>query len=42
MMTKQFYNYKLLEEEVVVCVKVARGKNFETKCEDIVVWGIVM
>ena len=36
MATKQFYNLKLLEREV----EVAGGKNFETKCEDIVVWGL--
>ena len=32
----QFYNCKLLEEEIGVYVQVARGKSLETKCEDIV------
>ena len=40
MAAEQFYNCKLLEEEVGVCVEVVRGKIFETKCEDIVVLGI--
>lgn len=36
MAAEQFYNCKLLEEEVGVCVEVARGKSCEVKCEDIV------
>ena len=33
---EQFYNVKLLEEEVGVCVEVARGTQFAVRCEDIV------
>ena len=36
MAAEQFYNCKLLEEEVGVCVEVARGKSSEVKYEDIV------
>ncbi|TKY48352.1 UDP-glycosyltransferase 92A1 [Spatholobus suberectus] len=36
MAAEQFYNCKLLEEEVGVCVEVARGKSCEVKHEDIV------
>ncbi|XP_047153248.1 uncharacterized protein LOC124824791 [Vigna umbellata] len=32
---EQFYNCKLLEEEVGICVEVARGKSCEVKCHDI-------
>ncbi|XP_052731264.1 UDP-glycosyltransferase 92A1-like isoform X1 [Vigna angularis] len=32
---KQFYNCKLLEKEVGICVEVARGKSCEVKCHDI-------
>ncbi|QCE09159.1 UDP-glycosyltransferase 92A1 [Vigna unguiculata] len=35
MAAEQFFNCKLLEEEVGVCVEVARGKSCEVKCEDI-------
>ncbi|KAK6646157.1 hypothetical protein PHAVU_L011543 [Phaseolus vulgaris] len=35
MAAEQFYNCKLLEEEVGVCVEVARGKSSAVKCEDI-------
>lgn len=33
---EQFYNVKLLEEEIGVCLEVARGRISEVKCEDIV------
>ncbi|KAL8095326.1 UDP-glycosyltransferase 92A1-like [Apium graveolens] len=33
---EQFYNAKFLEEEVGVCVEVARGTHFEVRYEDIV------
>ncbi|KAJ4724185.1 Glycosyltransferase [Melia azedarach] len=33
---EQFYNSKLLEEEIEVCVEVARGMNFEVLKEDMV------
>ncbi|XP_061364852.1 UDP-glycosyltransferase 92A1 [Gastrolobium bilobum] len=36
MAAEQFFNCKLLEEEVGVCVEVARGKSCEVKHEDIV------
>ncbi|KAK7261572.1 hypothetical protein RIF29_27886 [Crotalaria pallida] len=36
MAAEQFYNCKYLEEEVGVCVEVARGKRCEVKHEDIV------
>nr|AKA44602.1 UGTPg23 [Panax ginseng] len=40
---EQFYNVKYLEEEVGVCMEVARGTNFEVRSEDIVKKiGIVM
>nr|UXM20071.1 UGT47 [Panax notoginseng] len=40
---EQFYNVKYLEEEVGVCVEVARGTKFEVRSEDIVEKiGIVM
>ncbi|BAT91805.1 hypothetical protein LR48_Vigan05g195500 [Vigna angularis] len=35
MAAEQFYNCKLLEEDVGVCVEVARGKSCEVKCDDI-------
>lgn len=35
MAAEQFYNCKMLEEEVGVCVEVARGKSCEVRCEDI-------
>ncbi|CAJ1955596.1 unnamed protein product [Sphenostylis stenocarpa] len=35
MAAEQFFNCKFLEEEVGVCVEVARGKSWEVKCEDI-------
>nr|AFK38208.1 unknown [Medicago truncatula] len=36
MAAEQFFNCKLLEEEMGVCVEVARGKSCEVKYEDIV------
>jgi hypothetical protein len=36
MAAEQFYNVKLLEEEIGVCLEVARGRISEVKCEDIV------
>ncbi|KAL2332196.1 hypothetical protein Fmac_019777 [Flemingia macrophylla] len=36
MAAEQFYNCKMLEEEVGVCVEVARGKSCEVRCADIV------
>ena len=36
MAAEQFFNIKLLEEKVGVCVEVARGKSCEVRCEDIV------
>ncbi|CAK8536023.1 unnamed protein product [Lathyrus sativus] len=36
MAAEQFFNCKLLEEEIGVCVEVARGKSCEVKNEDIV------
>ncbi|KAK1586508.1 hypothetical protein Q3G72_003239 [Acer saccharum] len=36
MAAEQFYNVKLLEEEIGVCVEVARGKICEVKHEEIV------
>lgn len=36
MAAEQFFNCKLLEEEIGVCVEVARGKSCEVKYEDIV------
>ncbi|KAK7402221.1 hypothetical protein VNO78_14308 [Psophocarpus tetragonolobus] len=36
MAAEQFYNCKLLEEELGICVEVARGKSCEVKHEDIV------
>ncbi|KAJ6428042.1 hypothetical protein OIU84_023456 [Salix udensis] len=36
MASEQFYNVKLLEEEIGVCVEVARGRISEVKSEDIV------
>ncbi|GAU21944.1 hypothetical protein TSUD_110840 [Trifolium subterraneum] len=36
MAAKQFFNCKFLEEEIGVCVEVARGKSCEVKYEDIV------
>lgn len=33
---EQFYNVKYLEEEVGVCVELARGTSFEVRSEDIV------
>ncbi|XP_027342911.1 UDP-glycosyltransferase 92A1 [Abrus precatorius] len=35
MAAEQFYNCKVLEEEVGVCVEVARGKSCEVRYEDI-------
>jgi len=35
MAAEQFFNVKLLEEKVGVCVEVARGKSCEVRCEDI-------
>ncbi|KAJ1381963.1 UDP-glucuronosyl/UDP-glucosyltransferase [Sesbania bispinosa] len=35
MAVEQFFNCKLLEEELGVCVKVARGKSCEVKHEDV-------
>jgi hypothetical protein len=32
---EQFFNFKFLEEEIGVCVEVARGKSCEVKYEDI-------
>ncbi|KAG5574352.1 hypothetical protein H5410_054486 [Solanum commersonii] len=32
---EQFYNAKFLEQDVVVCVEVARGNNSQVKHEDI-------
>ncbi|MCI79426.1 UDP-glycosyltransferase 92A1-like, partial [Trifolium medium] len=36
MAAEQFFNCKFLEEEIGVCVEVARGKSCEVKHEDIV------
>ncbi|KAK2641311.1 hypothetical protein Ddye_023074 [Dipteronia dyeriana] len=36
MAAEQFYNVKLLEEEIRVCVEVARGKSCEVKHQEIV------
>ncbi|KAI8526262.1 hypothetical protein RHMOL_Rhmol13G0295000 [Rhododendron molle] len=36
MAAEQFFNAKFLEEEVGVCVEVARGVGFEVRCEDLV------
>ena len=36
MAAEQFQNVKLLEEEIGVCLEVARGRISEVKCEDIV------
>lgn len=36
MAAEQFFNCKMLEEEIGVCVEVARGKSCEVKWEDIV------
>jgi hypothetical protein len=36
MAAEQFYNVKLLEEEIGVCLEMARGRISEVKCEDIV------
>ena len=36
MASEQFYNVKLLEEEIGVCVEVARGRVSEVRSEDIV------
>ncbi|KAJ7009592.1 UDP-glycosyltransferase 92A1 [Populus alba] len=36
MAAEQFYNVKLLEEEIGVCLEVARGRISEVKSEDIV------
>jgi hypothetical protein len=36
MAAEQFFNCKFLEEEIGVCVEVARGKSCEVKYEDIV------
>ena len=36
MAAEQFFNIKLLEVKVGVCVEVARGKSCEVRCEDIV------
>ncbi|XP_047331394.1 UDP-glycosyltransferase 92A1-like [Impatiens glandulifera] len=35
MAAEQFFNAKFLEEEMGVCVEVARGTNFEVRVEDI-------
>ncbi|KAM7502615.1 hypothetical protein LguiB_001519 [Lonicera macranthoides] len=34
MAAEQFYNVKFLVEDLGVCVEVARGTNFEVRCED--------
>jgi hypothetical protein len=34
MAAEQFYNVKLLKEEIEVCVEVARGKSCEVRHED--------
>lgn len=36
MASEQFYNVQLLEEEIGVCVEVARGRISEVKSEDVV------